>query len=98
MLSRISGASRPLLAAFATLALSACSTTITPKPSIPSDTAGHISSVPMKGGMPCLCCGHMKEQATEKSGCCSDMKDECPCCAGMSNGKGMMCQTKEHKQ
>lgn len=97
MLSTISGASRPVLAAFAMLALSACSTTMTPRASVPSDTAGGMSSMTMKEGMSCPCCGQMKDKASEKSDCCSDMKDDCPCCAGMSGGKGMMCPPKEHK-
>lgn len=73
MLSRISGVSRPVLTVLATLALSACSTTMT-----------NHDAMSKKDGMQCACC--------------TDMKDGCPCCAGMGEGKTMMCQPKQHAQ
>ena len=84
-------ASRPLLAILATLALSACTTTM-------ADTPSHN----MKDGMSmssCPCCAKMKEQSQagdKKSGCCSGMMDgkgSCGCCGG-GDGKAMMCQPK----
>jgi hypothetical protein len=88
-------ATRPALIVLATLALSACSTTMQPQSSVPSETAGGKSTaMSMKDGMSCACCGKMKEKADGKDGCCSDMKDGCPSCAGMSGGKGMMCTPK----
>lgn len=80
MFSINTGATRPALIVLATLALSACSTTMQPQSSVPSKTAGGKSTaMSMKDGMSCACC--------------SDMKDDCPCCASMSD-KGMMCAPK----
>lgn len=69
MTTTLSGAMRPTLIALATLALSACSTTMQPQSSIPAETAGSKPAA-------------------------MSMKEGCPCCAGMSNGKGMMCTPK----
>ncbi len=87
-------ASRPILAVLATLALSACSTTMASQPGVSSMD---------KGGMSmscCPCCAKMKEQSQagdKKSGCCCsgmmDGKDGCPCCGG-GDGKPMICQPK----
>lgn len=85
-------ASRPLLAVLATLALSACASTMA------APTGGHS----MKDGMSmssCPCCAKMKEQSQagdKKSSCCSGMMDgkgSCGCCGG-GDGKPMMCQPK----
>lgn len=47
-----------------------------------------------KAAMPC--CAKMKAAEDKKGGCCdSDMKDGCPCCSSMTNGKGMMCAKKD---
>lgn len=90
----LSGAARPALILLVTLALSACSMNVKPQTSTPSDTAGGmITSMNMKADMPCSCCGKMTEKGEGKD-CCSDMKDGCPCCSGMSGGEGMMCQHK----
>jgi len=43
----------------------------------------------MEKGMNCPCCASMKKEGG-KSGCCSDMKEGCSCCSGMTSGKGMM--------
>lgn len=94
MTTNLSGAVRPALIVLATLALSACTTTMQPQSSIPAETAGGKSAaMSMKDGMSCSCCGKMKK-AEGKGGCCADMKDGCPCCSGMSGGKGMMCAPK----
>ena len=96
MISLNMGAVRPALIVLATLALSACSTTMKTSSSTPSETAGgKFVAMSMKEGMTCSCCGKMKEKADGKAGCCPDMKADCPCCAGMSSGKGMMCQDKD---
>ncbi|GEM_PF-499630 len=44
-----------------------------------------------KADMPC--CAKMKA-SDGKGNCCGDMKDHCPCCAGMAKGKGMICAPK----
>lgn len=94
MTTTLSGAMRPALIVLATLALSACSTTMQPQSSIPAETAGgKPMAMSMKEGMSCACCGKMKK-AEGKGGCCADMKDGCSCCSGMSGGKGMMCAPK----
>lgn len=82
-------ASRPLLAIFATLALSACTTTM-------ADTPNHS----MKDGMSmssCPCCAKMKEQTQageKKPCCCSGMMDGKGSCCGGGDGKPMICQPK----
>ncbi len=83
-------ASRPILVIFATLALSACSTTMA------SSTGSHS----MQDGISmssCPCCAKMKGQSGDKKpGCCSGMsegKGSCGCCGG-DEGKPMMCQPK----
>jgi hypothetical protein len=94
MMTTLSGATRPALIVLATLALSACSTTMQPQSSVPAETAGgKPAAMTMKDDMSCACCGKMKK-ADGKGGCCADMKDGCPCCSGMSGGKGMMCAPK----
>lgn len=91
MTSIHTGAIRPALIVLATLALSACSTTMQPQSSIPAETAGSkTAAMSMKDGMSCAYCGKMKK-AEGKDECCANMKDGCPCCSGMSEGKGMMC-------
>ena len=82
--------SRPLLAVLATLALSACTTTMG------SSSDQHME----KGGMSmpsCPCCEHMKnmQAGDQKPCCCSGMmdgKEGGGCCGG---GEGMMCQPKK---
>lgn len=86
-----SGAMRLVLILGATLVVSAC-TAMSPKMSTPAETAGS-KSMPMEKGMNCSCCNSMKK-IDGKGNCCSDMKDGCPCCSGMSGGKGMMCAPK----
>lgn len=85
-------ASRPILVAFATLALSACTTPMA------ASSSGHT----MKDGMSmssCPCCAKMKaqSQAEDKTpNCCSGMTDSkggCGCCGG-GDGKPMICQPK----
>ena len=94
MTTTLSGAIRPALIMLATLALSACSTTMQPQSSIPAETAdGKPAAMSMKDGMACSCCGKLKKTES-KGGCCADMKDGCPCCSGMSGVKGMMCAPK----
>ncbi len=94
MTTTLSGAMRPALIVLATLALSACSTTMQRQSSVPAETAGSNPAVmSMKDRMSCACCGKMKK-AEGKGGCCAHMKDGCPCCSGISGGNGMMCAPK----
>lgn len=98
MTTILSGATRPALIVLATLALSACSTSMQPQSSVPAETAGgKAMAMSMKDGMSCACCGKVKK-AEGKGGCCADMKDGCPCCSGMSGSTkgmgGMMCAPK----
>ena len=92
MMTTLSGATRPALIVLATLALSACTTTMQPQSSVPAETAGGKPAA-MKDGMSCACCGKMKK-AEGKGRCCADMKEGCSCCSGMS-GDGMMCAPKD---
>lgn len=84
---------RPMLILLTLFVLSACSSTPSDRSSAPPETAGSRPvAMGMKDGMSCPCCAHMKEKATGKAGCCSGMKGGCPCCAGSSGDRGMMCQ------
>lgn len=94
MTTTLSGAMRPTLIVLATLALSACTSTMQPQSSVPAETTGgKPEAMNVKDGTSCACCGKMKK-VQGKGGCCADMKDGCPCCSGMSGGKGMMCAPK----
>ena len=91
MISLNRGAVRLVLIVGATLVVSACTTTAS-KMSTPLETTSP-KPMAMEKNMNCSCCSSIKKM-DGKDSCCSDMKDGCPCCAGMSGGKGMMCTPK----